>query len=346
MTARERNRKLVDIQSLNTLIDRFEGTSVSIVGDLILDRYVWGKVERISPEAPVVVVQVTEENERLGGAGNVAHNLSTLGAKISVCGVIGDDEAGHATIKLVEGLGGKASGIIVDKSRKTTIKTRVIAHSQQVVRVDREMTDPLAANVGAALASAVAKELSQTKGVIVSDYAKGTITPEVFSVFDDGYRTGVLGKGKVPVLVDPKGPNFGLYSRATIVKPNRKEAEAAAGMAIIDRPSGIVAGRKLMERWGSEMILVTMGEMGMVLVGEEGVPEQNVEVETVAREVFDVSGAGDTVAAVFLLSLAAGGTPREAALLSNYAAGIVVAEVGTVAVTASELRAVVNEEIE
>lgn len=327
-----------DVAALINLIDRFAGTPLVVVGDLIVDHYVWGKVDRISPEAPVVVVNVTEENRRLGGAGNVARNLVTLGAAVTVCGVVGDDDAGRALISMIDELGANSSSVLVDRSRTTTVKTRVIAHSQQVVRVDREVISPLAETYGHALAAAVQSTFESTKGIIVSDYAKGTIGPQLFDRFGEGVQKGLLGLGKVPVLVDPKAPHFELYRNASIIKPNRREAEQAAGTSIRDRASGVRAAQSLLNRWQCEMVLVTLGEHGMVLVGRDET-EPPVEVETEAREVFDVSGAGDTVSAVFTLALAAGGTPAEAAYLSNVAAGIVVGEIGTVAVEAEELRA-------
>ncbi len=326
-----------DIGALNKLIDRFEATPIVVVGDLILDHYVWGRVDRISPEAPVVVVHVTEENRRLGGAGNVARNLVTLGANVTVCGVVGDDDAGRALISMIDELGADSSSVLVDRSRTTTVKTRVIAHSQQVVRVDREVVTPLADTYGHALAAAVQSKFNSTKGIIISDYAKGTIGPQLFDRIGEGVAAGQIGLGKIPVLVDPKAPHFSMYRHASVIKPNRREAEEASGVSIRNRETGVTAANALLERWQSEMVLVTLGEHGMVLVGKNSA-DPAVEVETEAREVFDVSGAGDTVSAVFTLALAAGGTPAEAAYLSNVAAGIVVAEIGTVAVETAELR--------
>ena len=325
------------------IIDRFANTPMLVLGDIILDHYVWGTVSRISPEAPVVVVHVTKENECPGGSGNVANNLVALGAKVSLCGVVGDDSSGRAMIKQFDELRIDASSVLVDRSRCTTVKTRVIAQAQQVVRVDREDTHPLAKAYLDGLCGALSSHLSSVKGIVVSDYAKGVVTPQLFQVITNAYAEGKLGYGKVPVIVDPKPPNFDVYNCATVVKPNRTEAEQASGLKIVDRKSAIQAARKLRERWNAEMILVTLGELGMVLVGKVGEREEIVEVPTVARDVYDVSGAGDTVSAVFSLTLAVGGTATDAAKLANFAAGIVVAEVGTVAVTAEELRKVVKE---
>ncbi|MCB0323996.1 MAG: D-glycero-beta-D-manno-heptose-7-phosphate kinase [Bdellovibrionales bacterium] len=327
---------------LLSIVARFPEISLAVVGDLLLDHYIWGKVDRISPEAPVVVVQVTEENRRLGGAGNVAHNIASLGAKASVFGVVGDDDGGRQMTELFRSIGADTSGVVTDATRPTTVKTRVIAHAQQVVRVDYEVTDPLASSYQQQLSDALRSGLARAQGVIVSDYAKGTITPSLFAVLGDASAAGRIGLGKVPVLIDPKAPNFSIYAHASIIKPNRKEAEEATGIRIKTRGDAIQAGRKLLREWNSEMILITLGELGMVLVGGGGDAEQTVEVDTVAREVYDVSGAGDTVSAVFALALAAGATPAEAAMLANFAAGVVVGEVGTVAVTAEELRAAIS----
>lgn len=325
--------------TLTSIIDRFVGTPVVVVGDLIVDHYIWGKVNRISPEAPVVVVHVTREDRRLGGAGNVARNLAALGANVSVCGVVGDDDQGRSLLGMLDEIGADSSGVLVDRSRPTTVKTRVLAHSQQVVRVDREVTNPLHESYAEGVAAALQSKLSTAKGVVISDYAKGTVCSQLFDRVEQGYERGVLGSGKIPVLVDPKAPNFSRYRRATIIKPNRREAEEASGVAISDRAAAVLAGKVLLDRWSCEMVLITLGEMGMVLVGRDD-REPAIEVDTVARHVFDVSGAGDTVSAVFVLALAVGASPREAAILANGAAGIVVGEVGTVAVTADQLRSV------
>lgn len=334
----------MDKEELLSVVGKFSETRVVVMGDLLLDQYVWGKVERISPEAPVVVVRQTEESKRLGGAGNVVHNLMTLGAKVSVCGVVGDDDSGRTVVSILEELGADTRGVLIDRSRPTPVKTRVIAHAQQVVRVDREETDPLAATYQEGIAAEFQSQLERCDGVIVSDYAKGTVSAPLFSRVESGYQKGILGLGKLPVLVDPKAPNFPLYTRATVIKPNRGEAQEASQVEIHKREDAIKAGRVLLEKWNCEMVLITLGEMGMVLVSEEGTGQADIEVDTVARDVYDVSGAGDTVSAVFLLALAAKATPRAAAVLANYAAGIVVGEVGTVAVGLSELEEVIQQQ--
>lgn len=345
MRKKRTKRAIRSATDLRPVIERFRDASLLVVGDLILDHYVWGKVNRISPEAPVVVVQVTEENKRPGGACNVVNNLVSLGARVKVCGVLGEDEAGRDLLRLLKDLSADTEGVIIDPGRATTQKTRVIAHAQQVVRVDREVVTPLDSGIAKQLGERVKCGFSGVRGVIVSDYAKGVVGGEIFSVFEALQQSGMLGYGKVPLVVDPKGPNFGIYRAATVIKPNRAEAEAASGLPIKDREQAIIAGKKLLEKWDCEMVLMTLGEDGMALVPRSHELGGAIEIDTVAREVFDVSGAGDTVSAVFTLALAVGATPLEAAELANYAAGIVVAEVGTVAVSAEELmEAVVSGE--
>lgn len=326
-------------QELKELVSRFEGTPVTVVGDVFLDHYVWGKVSRISPEAPVVVVNVTSEDRRLGGAGNVARNLASLGAKVYVCGVVGDDDAGRQLIGLVEKMGANTDGMIIDRTRSTIVKSRVIAHSQQVVRIDHEVLKPLASTYAQSIATALRSSIEQTKGVVVSDYGKSTICEEVYKPIQEGFSKGRLGLNKLPVLIDPKSPNFPLYTHATVIKPNRAEAAEASGVAINDRASAAHAARVLLDRWKCELVLVTLGEQGMVLVSSKDEKVPAVEVDTDAQEVFDVSGAGDTVSAVFLLALSVGADPKQAAVLANLAAGVVVAEVGTVAIRPEELLA-------
>ena len=332
----------IDRNILLNRIDSFANRKIVVVGDLILDHYIWGNVNRISPEAPVVVVDTTEESKRPGGAGNVVNNLVELGAEVAVCGVVGADDNGKILVETLQGLGVNTSGIVIDEARPTSVKTRVIAHAQQVVRVDRELRSPLSEGVRKRLIAPFQEQLNNAEGVIFSDYAKGVVCKEQFDIINTSFDSGLMNAEKCPVLVDPKAPNFPMYSRASIIKPNRKEAEEASGLKISTRDDAIVAGRKLLSSWNCEFVLITLGEDGMVVVGNKSGKETIVEVDTVAREVFDVSGAGDTVSAVFLLSLSAGATLLEAAQLANYAAGIVVAEVGTVAVKSSELRSAIQ----
>lgn len=315
-----------------------------VAGDLILDHYVWGKVDRISPEAPVVIVRVTEEERRLGGAGNVVRNLVSLGAKVSMCGVVGDDDNGREIIRLFASRGVDTSRVIVDSSRPTTVKTRVIAHAQQVVRVDREETSPISSALGEKLGAHLREGVKHCRGLIVSDYAKGTLTPEFFSVVSELAKSGSFGLQKLPLIIDPKAPNFSMYAGATVVKPNRGEAERASHIEISSRQDAVRAGEVLLEKWNCDMVLITLGEDGMALVSKLENTPKRVEIDTTAREVFDVSGAGDTVSAVFGLSLAVGADVAVAAELANLAAGIVVAEVGTTEVSLEELTRAIREQ--
>ena len=326
-------------ERLNYLLQSFDQVPMLVIGDVILDHYVWGKVERVSPEAPVVVVQVEKEEYRLGGAANVAHNLQSLGAVVDLCGLVGPDEGSKVISEKLQELGIKHSALLTDPLRKTTTKTRVIAHSQQVVRIDREDTDAISANLASEFASVVECKLTTAKGVIVSDYGKGVISAKLFDCF--------AKHRQIPVLVDPKSPHFDLYATATIIKPNRKEAEEASGRKIKNRGDAVDVAKILLENWKCAMVLITLGEDGMVLVAKSinqslDHAYEGIEVETKARKVYDVSGAGDTVSAVFALALAVGATHQEAAILSNLAAGVVVGEIGTVPVSKDKLAKEVN----
>lgn len=334
-------QKVQHSKELLSILDRFPGTPMLVVGDLILDHYIWGKVRRISPEAPVVVVELQEENKRPGGAGNVASNLSSLGANAEIVGVIGNDQHGAELLSALTGSGVQCSGLVTDPARPTTVKTRVIAHSQQVVRVDRELTKPVSDPVSVEIVTGVNNRLASVKGMVVSDYGKGAVQESLFRQIRQWKLQGRVGGGVLPVVVDPKAPNFSMYAGATVIKPNRGEAEEAAGETINNRQDAAMVAERLLRTWGCEQVLVTLGEDGMVLVSADGPRTLATEIDTVAREVYDVSGAGDTVSAVFSLALAVGATAEQAARIANVAAGIVVAEVGTVAVSLDQLRSAI-----
>ena len=222
----------------------------------------------LTREAPVVVVEVTDENRRPGGAGNVVNNLICLGADVSVCGLVGDDKDGRELVSMLQALGADVSGILVDRSRHTSVKTRVIAHGQQVVRVDREDRHPLNDALAEGIAGAVGSQIEKVAGIIVSDYAKGTVSPKLFDRLHSSYEKGLLGFGKVPVLVDPKAPNYSLYKRATVIKPNRLEAESGSGIISKDTASAVEAVQALLKKWESEMIRITLGIDGMYLLSK------------------------------------------------------------------------------
>ena len=325
---------LPEKEQLCGLIDLFEGVPIVVLGDLILDHYIWGSVNRISPEAPVVVVNVTKENQVLGGGGNVAANLAALGARPYLCGVVGDDQPGRQFLEEAQHRGIDCRGVLVDRTRPTTIKTRVIAHSQQVVRIDREDTRSLDGGYQGGVIAALESMLACAKAVVISDYGKGTINPCLMECVLQKDRFGLA---TLPLIIDPKAPNFDTYRGATVVKPNRKEAEQASGFLIKTPADAGKVGSTLLDTWQCEMLLITLGEDGMVLVERKQDGCSVDHIETQAREVYDVSGAGDTVSAVFALALGLGASGGLAARLANYAAGIVVAEVGTVAVRKDQL---------
>ncbi|MCB0338461.1 MAG: bifunctional hydroxymethylpyrimidine kinase/phosphomethylpyrimidine kinase [Bdellovibrionales bacterium] len=314
-----------------SLLDKIKDLRILVAGDIILDRYVWGRVDRISPEAPVPVVEVHKIEDRLGGAGNVVGNLVGLGAKVSLCGFVGNDSEGEIVVSQLKSSNVNCDGIVNDEFRPTALKTRVIAHKQQVVRIDREDRGAPSETLSVRLASAIDSGLDSCNAVIISDYGKGTFSSAIMDKLAAAKVAGRISLSKRPLVVDPHPSNNSLYRGISVVKPNRREAEQATGIQITDRESAVLAARALVKKWGAEIAVVTLGEDGMVLF-ESGATDA-LTLETRALDVFDVSGAGDTVTAVLTASLAAGATLLQAGELANIAAGIVVAEVGTVAVT-------------
>jgi D-beta-D-heptose 7-phosphate kinase/D-beta-D-heptose 1-phosphate adenosyltransferase len=335
----ERGRSAGEARHLAGLIRRFRRVRVLVVGDLMLDQFVWGSVRRISPEAPVPVVQVTREELRAGGAGNVATNIAALGGRAAACGIVGRDAAGERLRDALRTVQVATDGIVVAPAGATTQKTRIIAHHQQVVRLDRE------SNGGPDVASArrvrefVLRHRRRFDVVIVSDYGKGAVGADLLGALADAHA-----RAPFSWVIDPKRANFAHYRRATLVKPNREEAAEAAGIEIRDAASLRQAGARLLERWEAGAVLISRGEEGMALFKRDG-HRRRVMVEefpTAAREVFDVTGAGDTVLATCALALGAGGSLEEATVLANHAAGIVVGKIGTATVGAAELRAAVE----
>ena len=323
-------------KDLLATLDRIVSTPILVVGDLILDRYIWGKVERISPEAPVPVVEVQRTEDRLGGAGNVVRNLATIGAKPTVCGIVGGDEDAQAMLRLFAEIGADVRGVIVDDSRPTVLKTRVIAHTQQIVRIDRERCNGESPQVNERISAAIESSIDEAKAVILSDYGKGTVSSHVLAMLHRAYEQHRLGLSVRPLFVDPHPRNYDNYRRMSVAKPNRKEAEIASGRSISSVEDAFKAADILMKRWNAEMMVITLGEDGMIVQQAGG--QAGVHLETMAQEVFDVSGAGDTVTAVFCAALATGASPVIAGVLANIAAGIVVSEVGTVAIDIERLR--------
>ncbi len=316
-------------------LDRLQGQPVLVIGDLMLDRYVWGAVERISAEAPVPVVDVRKSENRLGGAANVAHNLSALGAKPTICGFIGDDSEGKDVLTLLEELGVSSAGIMVDRQRPTSLKTRIISQRQQMIRIDRESRNPLPQANAEAFSSLIEALVAEHKSVVISDYGKGVIGTNLMNRFANIRKNSLIGYPDKALIIDPHPTNFDLYGQGCILKPNRKEAEQASGIKIDSPEKAQQAAEILIAKWNADVIFLTLGEGGVLIYEKNG---KSSLLPTVAREVFDVSGAGDTVTAVLSASLAAGDTLAIAGELANVAAGIVVAEVGTVAVTAEKIR--------
>lgn len=320
-----------DIESLFT---RARNIKALVIGDLMLDEYLWGKAERISPEAPVQVVDVTREDLRLGGAGNVVNNLVALGCQVAVCSVIGGDENGTHLRHAFTGKGVELDGVFEDPLRRTSKKTRVIAANQQIVRIDRESKDEISAPLEEQIIGFLTARASQFDVILVSDYLKGVLTGKVLAA------VCAIGKRhNIPVVVDPKGTDYRKYRGATILTPNRKEAEAASHMAIKDEAGLIKAADILLRDLDLDALLITRSEEGMSLFSRDG---SAVHIPTVAREVYDVTGAGDTVLSVLSLGLACGLEMADAAKIANVAAGIAVAKLGTSTVSPEEIIAEVG----
>jgi D-beta-D-heptose 7-phosphate kinase/D-beta-D-heptose 1-phosphate adenosyltransferase len=314
------------------ILQTVRGVRVVVLGDVMLDEFVWGDVTRISPEAPVPVVDVRRESVHLGGAANVLANLVALGARGSVVGITGDDDAGNRLRTALNESNPEqsASLLIVDKMRPSTVKTRIIAHSQLVVRADREDRRPVNGEIQSQIISRLNESLKNADALVISDYDKGVVTPHILeSVLPGAYQ-------RIPVLIDPKLRNFRSYRPATLVTPNHHEALRMSNLEE-DSDSGLhEAARRIREELACDAVLITRGDRGMMLLDESGAP---VFVETAAREVYDVTGAGDTVIATLAAALAAGATTLEAAHLANHAAGIVVGKIGTATANSEELLA-------
>ncbi len=311
------------------LFASFSRLRILVLGDLMLDSYIWGSVERISPEAPVPVVVVEEESVRLGGAANVAHNLVSLGATAVPVGVVGADQHGAVLKKLMEELGLVVQGVLTDSERATTVKTRVIAHNQHVVRIDRESRSPLAPPVCERILAFLAEAAPRADAIIIEDYNKGLITSALIAG-----TLNIAREHQVPVMVDPKFEHFFEYQGVCTVKPNRRETEEVLGVRLAGEAEVHSAGAQLLQRLGCENVLMTMGADGMYLFERCGTV---AHVPTKARKVHDVSGAGDTVISVFTAAYAAGASAPEAATIANYAAGLVCEEVGVAPVDRGRL---------
>ena len=309
------------------LLKSMRGARIAVAGDIMLDEWLWGTVRRISPEAPVPVVEVSSQSFTLGGAGNVANNLAALGAKVRLVGVVGDDDAGKRVLALCKELGIDIAGIAVSANRPTTRKTRIVAHNQQVVRADREVSGALDARAKARVLESLRRLDGAIDGAIVSDYAKGLVSaPIVQALLSHKRRAIVTG--------DPKPDNLDAFVGVDCVAPNLAEAASAAGMPIDDDAALARAAARVLKRVRCRHVLVTRGEHGMTLFGTDGAP---FTVPAVARQVYDVSGAGDTVISALTLALAAGAPIRHAVTLASLAAGVVVEKLGTATATPKEI---------
>ena len=322
-------REGLAVAGARELFSQMRDKRVLVVGDLMIDEWVWGRVSRISPEAPVPVVAVHDHSFTLGGAGNVASNLRAVGARVSFAGAIGDDAEGRRALALFDEAGVDRSGTIVLDDRPTTRKTRIVAHNQQVVRADWESAEPLGPSDRARICAIVAKLAANHDAVVLSDYAKGLFSRDLV----DAASCARI------VTADPKPKNIDLFAKVTCVAPNAAEAAGASGIAIKDDASLEAAGTALLERLGCRYVVITRGERGMALFGRDG---ERLRIPSVARTVFDVSGAGDTVIAVLTMALAAGAPIDRAMRLANFAAAAVVEKLGTATASPDEIVALLE----
>jgi len=314
---------------LITIVNKFDKAKVLVIGDVMMDEYIWGDVSRISPEAPVPVVKVIKESFIPGGVANVVRNINSLRGRVYLVGTIGNDLLGKRLKKTLTKNGASTRGLIIDRSRPTTRKTRIIAHGQQVVRIDKEKADSVTSPIRNRLMSALEKFINRVDIIIVSDYGKGIITPSMLKkIFS------LAGKHKKRVVIDPKVGHFKDYRGATILTPNKNEARVALGGILTEEESIHSIGKKLLRELDLKALLVTRGAEGMSLFQKD---RKAIDIPTVAQEVYDVTGAGDTVTALLALGLATGADFLSSARIANFAAGIVVREVGAATVSKKEL---------
>ena len=320
---------MIPEQVLRDILQSSRGKKVLVVGDMMLDQFIWGTVSRISPEAPVPVVQVSSDSFHLGGAGNVVNNIHALGGIPLPVGIIGEDDAAARIRKTLGENRIDSSGLVVDFSRHTILKTRIIAQNQQVVRTDREDKSPLSSAIQTAVTESCSRFVAEADAVIISDYNKGVISSFLMKEI-----LSLARQKDLMVLVDPKIEHVSYYAGATIITPNQLEAERMTGISITGEDSLISVGKELLQKLNCQAVLITLGEKGMSLFHNEGA---HIPIPSVAKEIYDVTGAGDTVVSMMTLALLGGATHEAAAIMANYAAGIVVGKVGTAVVTAKEL---------
>jgi len=334
----EINGNYYNAETLKKNIDRFAEARIFVLGDIIMDEYIWGNVTRISPEAPVPVVDVEQETKMLGGAANVVRNIAALGARPVLCGVVGDDSTGEEIISALSHMGLKTDGVVSEPGRPTSVKTRIVAHNQQVVRFDRESRANVRPESIQKLLDYIGENLDTIDAIVVSDYGKGLISGPLMMGMKDLSRS--KSGGKINVAVDPKTGNFEYYKEVDVITPNHHEAGVFCGFEILDKDALKRAGKQMLNVLDCRSVLITQGKDGMTLFEKHG---SITHIPTVAKEVFDVTGAGDTVIGTISLGLAAGLDLKSAAILSNFAAGIVVGEMGTSAVRAEELKKVIED---
>jgi len=321
--------RVMDINKLRHVISRFKNTKVLVVGDLMLDRFVWGSVDRISPEAPVPVVRISSESAMMGGASNVANNICALGAEALITGIIGDDIAGREFLQLMKKQDMNADGIILNKKRPTIVKTRIIAQHQQVVRTDKEFVSRINSREAKKILAYIKSNMRKISAIVISDYGKGIVTRYLMK------QIVKLNKEfNCPIIVDPVSEHFTYYKNITMITPNNREAGDGLKTEIKDEQSLVRVGKSLLKLLQTSSILITRGEKGMSLFERDG---KITNIPTVAKEVFDVTGAGDTVVGALALSLGNKATIYESSYIANHAAGIVVGKLGTATVSIDEL---------
>lgn len=308
------------------ILDNFKNNNILVIGDIMLDKYIYGEVDRISPEAPVQVVNVKKEKYILGGAANVANNTASLGARTNICGVTGEDEAGSVLLSCLQEKHINGDMVFGDKAKKTIQKIRVVSQSQQLIRIDYENTVDISKDTEEKIIQQLKKKIHNYDVIVLSDYAKGTITKEIAEF--------VIKYSNKKVIIDPKPKHKEFYKGAYLITPNLKEAVEMTGIYAENEDTISVIGHTLMEEMNSH-ILITCGAQGMYLFKKDG---DFFKLPTKAREVYDVTGAGDTVIATIATAIASGGTMREASYIANYAAGIVVGKAGTATTAVEEIK--------
>ncbi|HPF78066.1 MAG TPA: D-glycero-beta-D-manno-heptose-7-phosphate kinase [Alphaproteobacteria bacterium] len=325
------------MNNFNNLSKEFKNSPVLLIGDIMLDNFVYGSVSRISPEGPIPVLSVLREDTMLGGAGNVFANLNALGCPVQLVAVIGQDAAGRNIIDRIEDMGASGEGLIIDETRPTILKTRYLGQNQQLLRVDREQTSVIAKNIQDKILEHAEKIIGKTKLMILSDYGKGVLSPDLIKKL-----IHLAKKKKIPVIVDPKGTDFSIYKGASVITPNKKELSAATNNMPVDSDDNIeLAAQVLMKQSGVENVVATRSEDGMSVVPKKGTVKH---LKTKVQEVYDVSGAGDTVVAVLAACLAAGASLVDAAQFANIAGGLAVAKVGTAIIRHDEILSAIEND--